>query len=110
MRAEADLRKHLVALAGAAGLLALACGEVMPGPTDGGGSGEGMDAGETRADAGRDAGELLADAGLDAGPGMPDFPTWQLVDVQPKSSRFNQTYGLSAFLGRPTVVMLLEGF
>lgn len=38
------------------------------------------------------------------------FPTWQREDVQPKSERFGQSYGLEHFRGRTVVVVLLEGF
>jgi len=34
------------------------------------------------------------------------FPTWQLVDFQPKSPGFQKSYGLSTFLGKVTVVGL----
>lgn len=35
-------------------------------------------------------------------------PGWQLEDVQPKSSRMGQTYGLEAFRDRATLVALLS--
>lgn len=38
------------------------------------------------------------------------YPSWQLVDLQPRSPRFNQSYGLSEFQGQPLVVYLIEGF
>lgn len=38
------------------------------------------------------------------------YPTWTLTDLQPLSPRANETYGLSAFAGRPLVVVLIEGF
>ena len=37
-------------------------------------------------------------------------PKWHLKDFQPKSARFNSTYGLEAFLGKPTIVALLSGW
>ena len=39
-------------------------------------------------------------------PGSP-WPEWELTDFQPKSPRFNETYGLSHFRGRVTLVALL---
>ena len=39
-------------------------------------------------------------------PGSP-WPEWELTDFQPKSLRFNETYGLSHFRGRVTLVALL---
>ena len=39
-------------------------------------------------------------------PGAP-WPEWELTDFQPKSPRFNETYGLSHFRGRVTLVALL---
>ena len=39
-------------------------------------------------------------------PGAP-WPDWELADFQPKSPRFNQTYGRSHFRGRVTFVALL---
>jgi len=41
---------------------------------------------------------------------MPEYPIWAFADVQTSSPKFNQTYGLSEFAGRPLVVTLLEGF
>lgn len=38
------------------------------------------------------------------------LPAWMRVDVQPKSARYQQTYGLEAFRGKTVVVVLLEGF
>lgn len=38
------------------------------------------------------------------------YPAWQLTDLQPASPRPGQSYGLSAFQGRPLVVVLIEGF
>ncbi len=57
-----------------------------------------------------DAGLSGDDAGADAGAVVSDLPTWALVDVQPQSPRTGQSYGLQAFLGRPLVVMLLQGY
>ena len=39
-------------------------------------------------------------------PGAP-CPDWELTDFQPKSSKFNETYGLNHFRGRVTFVALL---
>ncbi|MBC8243302.1 MAG: redoxin domain-containing protein [Verrucomicrobia bacterium] len=39
-------------------------------------------------------------------PGSP-WPEWELTDFQPKSPRFNETYGLDHFRGRVTFVALL---
>jgi len=39
-------------------------------------------------------------------PGSP-WPEWKLTDFQPKSPRFNETYGLEHFRGRVTFVALL---
>lgn len=39
-------------------------------------------------------------------PGAP-WPDWELTDFQPKSPRFNKTYGPSHFRGRVTLVALL---
>ena len=39
-------------------------------------------------------------------PGAP-WPDWELTDFQPKSSKFNETYGLNHFRGRVTFVALL---
>ena len=39
-------------------------------------------------------------------PGSP-WPEWELTDFQPKSLRFNETYGLNHFRGRVTLVALL---
>jgi hypothetical protein len=38
------------------------------------------------------------------------LPEWKRPDVQPKSLRFQQTYGLEAFRGKAMVVVLLEGY
>ena len=35
------------------------------------------------------------------------WPEWELTDFQPKSLRFNETYGLNHFRGRVTLVALL---
>ncbi len=35
------------------------------------------------------------------------WPTWELLDFQPKSPKHNQTYGLEQFRGRVTLVALL---
>ncbi|HVJ92803.1 MAG TPA: AhpC-related (seleno)protein [Labilithrix sp.] len=42
--------------------------------------------------------------------GQFSLPSWMRVDVQPKSARFQQTYGLEAFRGKAMVVVLLEGY
>ena len=39
-----------------------------------------------------------------------ELPAWMRKDVQPKSARFEQTYGLEAFRGKAMVVVLLEGY
>jgi hypothetical protein len=38
------------------------------------------------------------------------LPAWQREDVQPKSARFGQSYGLDAYSGKTVVVVLLEGY
>lgn len=38
------------------------------------------------------------------------LPTWTREDVQPKSARFGQTYGLDEFRGKTIVLTLFEGF
>ena len=38
------------------------------------------------------------------------LPDWQREDVQPKSGRAGQRYGLEAYAGRTIVVVLLEGY
>jgi len=38
------------------------------------------------------------------------LPKWTREDVQPKSARFGQTYGLEEFRGKTIVVTLFEGF
>jgi len=38
------------------------------------------------------------------------LPTWTREDVQPKSPRKGQTYGLESFRGKTIVVTLFEGF
>ena len=38
------------------------------------------------------------------------LPAWMRPDVQPKSARFNETYGLEALRGTTMVVILLEGY
>ena len=35
------------------------------------------------------------------------WPSWELIDFQPKSLKHNQTYGLDQFRGRVTLVALL---
>jgi thiol-disulfide isomerase/thioredoxin len=42
-------------------------------------------------------------------PGEP-MPSYQLLDFQPKSPRYNQTYGLEVFKGKTTLVALLAGW
>lgn len=39
-----------------------------------------------------------------------ELPSWMREDVQPKSARYQQTYGLEAFRGKAVVVVLLEGY
>ena len=39
-----------------------------------------------------------------------ELPSWMRQDVQPKSTRYQQTYGLEAFRGKALVVVLLEGY
>jgi hypothetical protein len=100
--------RHFIGLVVALGAVA-GC---APGPEDlsldPGASMDGGGAGTVR---GADAGSL-SDAGSDAGStgALAMYPSWQLIDIQPLSSRFNTAYGLNAFLGRPLVVLLLEGF
>ncbi|MDP2274589.1 MAG: hypothetical protein Q8N23_18735 [Archangium sp.] len=96
---------HRVVLTAAVALVA-ACGVPSAGELDAGAGFTRSDAGTRDVDAGTDAG-ANDDAGVGA---MAMYPTWQLEDVQPQSPRFSQTYGLSAFAGRPLVVVLLEGF
>ena len=38
------------------------------------------------------------------------LPTWQLKDIQPKSERFGDVYGLDHFKGEVLVALLIEGF
>jgi hypothetical protein len=38
------------------------------------------------------------------------LPAWTKRDVQPKSARFGDRYGLEAFRGKALVVVLLEGY
>lgn len=91
---------HRIVLSAA--LVLVACGQTTTTQPPGGGStaGRGGDLGVLL-----DAGALFADAG----PVMA-YPGWQLEDVQPQSARFNETYGLAAFAGRPLVVVVLEGY
>lgn len=55
-------------------------------------------------------------AGGDSGPAScatcvgADTPTWALVDFQPKSDKFETSYGLEAFRGKVLVVALLAGW
>lgn len=49
---------------------------------------------------------LRADPLSPRDPGAP-WPSWELVDFQPKSTKHNQTYGLNEFRGRVTMVALL---
>lgn len=39
-----------------------------------------------------------------------DWPQWQLKDIQPKSDKFEQTYGLDSFRGKTVVVAFLVGW
>jgi len=41
---------------------------------------------------------------------MYKLPAWQREDVQPKSARFGQSYGLDQYSGKTVVVVLLEGY
>ncbi len=41
---------------------------------------------------------------------MYKLPSWQREDVQPKSARFGQSYGLDHYSGKTVVVVLLEGY
>lgn len=73
----------------------------------GGGNTPPTDAGTSMPDAGTtvaDAGTPVVDAGTPRP--TPQYPGWTLKDVQPASPRYNQVYGLSAFLGHPVVVTL----
>jgi hypothetical protein len=87
----------------------VACG--VAAPRDGGGSG-----GAAAATGGGSAegGGVVAGGGAAATGGgsgaVAMYPSWQLTDIQPTSPRFNQSYGLDAFAGRPVVAVLLEGF
>jgi hypothetical protein len=38
------------------------------------------------------------------------WPDWELADFQPKSPRYQQTYGLKHFHGQVTLVALLAGY
>jgi hypothetical protein len=38
------------------------------------------------------------------------LPEWSREDVQPKSARFGESYGLTAYQGKTVVVVLLEGY
>lgn len=38
------------------------------------------------------------------------LPMWSREDVQPKSVRFGQSYGLDSYVGKTLVVVLLEGY
>lgn len=46
----------------------------------------------------------------DAKPQEGQLPSWSLEDIQPKSPRFGETYGLNAFPEQILVVVLVEGF
>jgi hypothetical protein len=75
-------------------------GATPPGPIGDGGPGAAGDGGAA-SDGGADGGgELVAAM----------YPVWRLLDLQPQSPRFNQTYDLAAFQGQPLVVYLIEGF
>lgn len=101
----------------------VACGG-MEGTGTGGGGGGGTGGGVAAgggtgggvATGGGTGGGSAADAGQGGGTGgggmmvMAQYPSWMLQDVQPMSPRFNETYGLASFSGRPVVVVLLEGF
>lgn len=84
-----------------AALALVACGGVMGGAD----AGTSADAGSAVDAGSQDAG--LTDAGSTA---LAMYPAWQLTDIQPVSPRFNEVYGLSAFAGRPLVVILLQGY
>lgn len=38
------------------------------------------------------------------------YPGFELPDFQPQSDRFEETYGLAAFEGKPTLLVLLAGW
>lgn len=63
-------------------------------------------------ESGESAGGSTGTGGGSSAPTPQEFklPTWTREDVQPKSARFGQTYGLDAFAGKTVVVILLEGF
>lgn len=97
----------------------MACGGAMMQPTDadggataGGAPSAGGSAGGALAGGGTALAGGTAVAGGTAGGMMlaAAYPSWQLVDVQPRSPRANQSYGLSVFQGQPLVVVLIEGF
>lgn len=92
---------HAVVMTAAVALVA--CGVPQEGALNLDAGAEVFDAGSREVDAG-----ALDDGGVGGPVAM--YPGWQLEDVQPQSARFGQTYGLSAFSGRPVVVVLLEGF
>ena len=50
--------------------------------------------------------KLQADPVSPRDPGAP-WPSWELVNFQPKSPKYNQKYGLNEFRGRVTIVALL---
>jgi thiol-disulfide isomerase/thioredoxin len=57
------------------------------------------------------AATAAADCGPCVGPAcISPYPAFQLRDIQPKSKGFGLTYGLSAFLHKPLVVMLVAGW
>ena len=74
------------------------------GGQSGGGQGGGL------ATAGGAGGGMAGGAGGSGGFAAAVYPSWQRKDVQPQSPRFNQTYGLGVFQGRPLVAILMEGF
>lgn len=39
-----------------------------------------------------------------------DFPSWKLIDIQPKSCGYKKSYNLMAFKGYVTVAVLLAGW
>lgn len=96
-------------------MLAAGCGS---GPSDGQGAGGGsVQLGAGGGTFGVMAGGMVAMAGGTAaaaggsvGGQAHMYPAWRLTDVQPRSPRANESYGLDAFLGRPVVAVLIEGF
>ena len=97
---------HLTALSTSLALVGCALG---PDLSDDGGLGAGGGVAVSDAGAGGGTG-IDAGALADAGADVSMYPAWALTDLQPQSPRFNTSYGLSVFAGRPVAVVLLEGF